>query len=195
MTKPVYGLILAGGESRRMGRDKALLNHDGQSQLSHVAKLLESITERVFVSTRREQQGEPERSRFEQIVDAYDGIGPVAGILSAMEAHPGASWLIVACDLANIDKPTLRYLLENCSMKQPFTAFKSSYDELPEPLCAFYLNGSDAIIRKFVNDGIVCPRKILIRSDTKLLEQPDPAALDNINTPDDLERSILEAAS
>jgi molybdopterin-guanine dinucleotide biosynthesis protein A len=191
----IYGLVLAGGESRRMGRDKALLVRDGQSQLAHVAALLEGITERVYVSSRREQQDDAERSRFENIVDRYEGIGPIAGILSAMDAHPNTDWLVVACDLPNIDERTLSFLIEKSGQKQPFTAFKSSYDGLPEPLCTLYRSGSAAIIRQFVKDGIVCPRKILIRSDTLLLEQPNPVALDNINTPDDLASSILEAAS
>jgi len=194
-TDRIYGLVLAGGESRRMGRDKALLVRDGHSQLAHIAALLESITERVYVSSRQEQQDDPERSRFENIVDRYEGIGPIAGILSAMDAHPNADWLVVACDLPNIDEPTLSFLIEKAKQKQPFTAFKSNYDGLPEPLCALYRCGSDAIIRRFVEDGIVCPRKILMRSDTLLLEQPNSAALDNINTPDDLADSVLEAAS
>ena len=194
-TETIYGLVLAGGESRRMGRDKALLIRDGRSQLAHIAALLEGITERVYVSSRQEQQDDPERSRFENIVDRYADIGPVAGILSAMDAHPNIDWLVVACDLPNIDATTLSFLLEKSDPKQSFTAFKSNYDGLPEPLCALYRSGSDAIIRRFVEDGIVCPRKILIRSDTQLLEQPDPAALDNINTPDDLASSVLEAAS
>ena len=191
----IYGLVLAGGESRRMGRDKALLVRDGHSQLAHIAALLESITERVYVSSRQEQQDDPERSRFENIVDRYEGIGPIAGILSAMDTHPNADWLVVACDLPNIDEPTLSFLIEKAKQKQPFTAFKSNYDGLPEPLCELYRCGSDAIIRRFVEDGIVCPRKILMRSDTLLLEQPNPVALDNINTPDDLAGSVLEAAS
>lgn len=194
-TDTIYGLVLAGGESRRMGRDKALLIRDGRSQLAHIAALLEGITERVYVSSRQEQQDDPERSRFENIVDRYADIGPVAGILSAMDAHPNIDWLVVACDLPNIDATTLSFLLEKSDPKQSFTAFKSNYDGLPEPLCALYRSGSGAIIRRFVEDGIVCPRKILIRSDTQLLEQPDPAALDNINTPDDLASSVLEAAS
>ena len=194
-TETIFGLVLAGGESRRMGRDKALLVRDGHSQLAHIAALLEGITERVYVSSRQEQQDDPERSRFENIVDRYEGIGPIAGILSAMDAHPNADWLVVACDLPNIDEPTLSFLIENAKQEQPFTAFKSNYDGLPEPLCALYRCGSDAIIRRFVEDGIVCPRKILIRSDTLLLEQPNPVALDNINTPDDLAGSVLEAAS
>ena len=101
--KPIYGLILAGGESRRMGQDKALLLRDGKSQLAHIAALLEDVTDRVFVSTRSEQQGEVERSRFAQIVDRYKDIGPIAGILSAMDEYPEVDWLIVACDLPNID--------------------------------------------------------------------------------------------
>jgi molybdopterin-guanine dinucleotide biosynthesis protein A len=193
-TDTIYGLVLAGGESRRMGRDKALLVRDGHSQLAHIAALLERITERVYVSSRQDQQDDPERSRFENIVDRYEGIGPIAGILSAMDAQPNADWLVVACDLPNIDEATLSFLIENSNIKQPFTAFKSNFDGLPEPLCALYRCGSDAIIRRFVEDGIVCPRRILIRSDTLLLEQPNPNALDNINTPDDLASSVLEAA-
>jgi len=92
-SETVYGLVLAGGESRRMGRDnggesrrmgrdKALLVRDGQSQLAHITALLEGITDRVYVSSRQEQQNDPERSRFENITDRYEGIGPIAGILS-----------------------------------------------------------------------------------------------------------------
>ncbi|MGH8167264.1 MAG: molybdenum cofactor guanylyltransferase, partial [Woeseiaceae bacterium] len=100
-----------------------------------------------------------------------------------------------ACDLPNVDDATIGFLLENRSATKPFTAFRSSYDELPEPLCAIYRPESRAIIRSFVDSGIVCPRKMLIRSDTELLEQPDPSALDNVNTPDDLVRTGLKAAS
>lgn len=191
----VYGLVLAGGESRRMGRDKALLQHDGQSQLARLVGLLESMVDRVFVSTRASQRDDPERARFSQIVDKYEQMGPLAGILSAQEAYPDADWIVVACDLPNVDESTLACLLEQTSTEHPFTAFVSSHDGLPEPLCACYRAGSIAILREFADQGIVCPRKILIRSDTHLLEQPDPRALDNVNTPEDLAGSVLEARS
>ena len=195
MSRALHGLVLAGGQSSRMGQDKALLVREGQSQLSYIAALLEGVTDRVFVSTRPDQQGDPERSRFENIVDRYDGIGPVAGILSALDEYPDADWLVVACDLPNIDEQTLEFLVEHCSEQQPFTAYSSSHDGLPEPLCALYRAESDSVVRRFVEDGIVCPRKMLINSDTRLLEQPNPVSLDNVNTPDDLEASVLEAAS
>ena len=190
-----YGLVLAGGKSKRMGRDKALLDRDGQSQLAYLAGLLEDKVERVFVSTRAEQQDDSERSRYPRIVDRYEEMGPLAGILSAMEEHPDVHWLVVACDLPNIRDETITHLVKNCSADHPFTAYVSSHDGLPEPLCAIYRAGSTGIIRRFAEEGIHCPRKILIRSDTYLLEQADPRSLDNINTPDDLAESILKAAS
>ncbi|MCH7502929.1 MAG: molybdenum cofactor guanylyltransferase [Proteobacteria bacterium] len=194
-TSTIYGLVLAGGKSRRMGEDKALLVRDGTSQLEHIAALLQALTDKVFVSTRAEQQDERVRRRFEQIVDQFDDIGPIAGILSATQEYPHVDWLVVACDLPNVDDETIRFLLANRSVEQPFTAYRSSHDDLPEPLCAVYRAGADEIIRKFVDEGLVCPRKILMRSDTCLLSQPNPASLDNVNTPGDLEHSVLEAAS
>lgn len=192
---PVYGLILAGGQSRRMGHDKALLIRDGRSQLTHMAGVLGDVVERVFISARGDQKSDPERSRFELIIDRYEDMGPIAGILSALEEYPQADWLVLACDLPNIDAATLQFLLQNRSEQQPFTAFRSTHDGLPEPLCAIYTAGSNELIHELIEAGIACPRKILIRSDTLLLEQPNPQSLDNVNTPDDLEKSVLEVAS
>lgn len=191
---PVWGLVLAGGQSRRMGRDKALLTRDGSTQLRRSVDLLERHVERTFVSTRPDQVEEPERRRFRQVVDRYDGIGPIAGILTALEQQPEVSWLVLACDLPNVDDVTIKFLLENRAVDKPFTAFRSTYDDLPEPLCAIYRPESRAIVGKFVKDGIVCPRKMLIRSETHLLRQPDPSALDNVNTPDDLVRAGMTNA-
>ncbi len=191
-SNPLFGLILAGGKSRRLGSDKALLLREGRSQLAHLADLLADCVDEVFVSTRADQGDESERGQFQQIVDRYTDIGPVAGILSALESRPDADWLVVACDLPNISSLTLQHLLDHRDGDQPFTAYISSYDGLPEPLCAVYHAGCGTIINQFVDDGIHCPRKILIRSETRLLEQLDPRSLDNVNTPDDLKNSILK---
>ena len=187
-TEPVWGLVLAGGKSRRMGTDKALLETGGQTQLARTVALLERHLRRVFVSARADQSDESERRKFEQIVDRYEDLGPVAGILSAMDTHPEVAWLVVACDLPNVDDATIAGLLAGRKPGQPFTAYRSSYDGLPEPLCAIYARGSHAVIRSFVEEGINCPRKMLIRSGTECLEQPHPTALDNVNTPADLAR-------
>lgn len=194
-TEPINGLVLAGGQSRRMGKDKASLERDGRSQLQHAVELLQASLAQVFVSTRADQQNDPLRSQFECIVDRYEEMGPLAGILTAMEHSPESGWLVLACDLPNVDASVIDCLLDNVSEAQPFTAFASSYDGLPEPLCAYYAPAARAIIRQFADSGVTCPRKIMIRSDTKLLQQPDPAALDNVNTPEDLRGSRLEAGS
>ncbi len=191
MSETTWGLVLAGGESRRMGTDKALLRQDGETQLARMVALLERHLPRVFVSARPAQSEDDERSRFPRIIDRYEGLGPLAGILSAMREHPSVSWLVVACDLPNVDDVTISDLLRQRDLAMPFTAYRSSHDGLPEPLCAIY--GSDAQDRlaAFVEESIHCPRKIMIRSATQLLEQADPRALDNINTPEDLAASRL----
>ncbi|MDX1518239.1 MAG: NTP transferase domain-containing protein [Woeseiaceae bacterium] len=193
--KSLYGLVLAGGRSRRMGTDKALLLQDGRTQLETAVSLLQAVTERQFVSTRPDQADDDVRSRYAQILDRYDDIGPVAGILSALDEYPDVDWLVVACDLPNLDALTLQQLVAKRSRTRPFTAYQSSSDGLPEPLCAIYSCEAQPIIRQFVDDGVVCPRKILIRSDTKLLNQPNPDALHNVNTPEDLDRTSLGASS
>ena len=194
-SEQIYGLVLAGGQSKRMGHDKALIRVNGETQLSRAVKLLESFLDRVYVSTRADQQDDFERKKFQRIIDRYEKLGPIAGILSAMKEHSDVGWLVLACDLPNIDETTIRFLLDNKSGDQPFSVYKSSTDGLPEPLCAYYAAGSESIIQAFIDDGIICPRKVLIRSDTRLLDQPNPEALDNINTPDDLARTGLKIAS
>ena len=190
----IWGLVLAGGKSQRMGSDKALLMRDGETQLARAVALLERHVERVFVSTRSDQAEEDERKKFAQIVDRYDDMGPIAGVLSAMDEYPEVAWLVVACDLPNLDDATISDLLDGHSVRRPFTAFTSSYDGLPEPLCAIYGVGARKLMDELVAQGINCPRKMLIRSDTELLEQPHPQALDNVNTPEDLANSLSVGA-
>jgi molybdopterin-guanine dinucleotide biosynthesis protein A len=174
-----------------MGQDKALLDHAGKSQLAFSVELLATCVDKVFVSTRPDQAEEGERRRYAQIVDRYENLGPVAGILSALYEFPDVDWLVLACDLPNIDATTIRHLIQESDDQQPFAAYTSSFDGLPEPLCAIYRAGCAEIIQGFVDEGVNCPRKILLRSETQLLDQPNPRALDNINTPDDLQNSLL----
>ncbi len=193
--EPLNGLVLAGGESRRMGSDKAALKSGGKTQLARAVALLERHLDKVFVSTRAGQAHDPVRAGFEQIVDAYEDLGPIAGILSAMDARPGQSWLVLACDLPNIDDATIAYLVENADDSSPATAYVSVVDGLPEPLCAIWRPAARPVIEQFLADGYKCPRKMLINSATRLLEQPSPGALHNINTPEDLDGTGIELAS
>jgi molybdopterin-guanine dinucleotide biosynthesis protein A len=175
--------VLTGGRSTRMQRDKATLEYAGQSQLQRAVGLVTPLVERVFVSVRADQTGDPLRARFAQIVDSSNVAGPIAGIIAAQSCHPDVAWLVLACDLPLLDLPTLEHLLRSRRPERQATAYRSSHDGLPEPLCAIYEPSSREAIRAYVGTGRDCPRKFLINGDAALLDQPEPGALDNVNTP------------
>lgn len=187
---PLFGLVLAGGRSTRMQRDKAALEYAGRSQLERAVELLTPLVERVFVSVRADQTADPLRARYAQIVDSGEAEGPIAGIIAAQSRHPDAAWLVLACDLPLLDRETLAHLLRSRRPEQQATAYRSSHDGLPEPLCAIYEPSSREAIRAYVALGRDCPRKFLINADTALLAQPEPAALDNVNTPNEYDSAL-----
>ena len=180
---PLHGLVLAGGRSTRMQRDKAALEYAGRTQLERAIELITPLVERVFVSVRPDQTGDPLRARFAQIVDSGEVAGPIAGIVAAQSRYPDAAWLVLACDLPLLDRATLEHLLRSRRPERQATAYRSSHDGLPEPLCAIYEPSSREAIRAHLASGRDCPRKFLINADTALLDQPQPRALDNVNTP------------
>lgn len=182
---PIYALVLAGGHSKRMQRDKAALVYHGRTQLEWAVSFLQPHVERVFVSVRPDQTNDPVRARFEQIADTESNLGPIAGIMAAQAKHPNAAWLVLACDLPFLDEGTLTTLIAARDPQRLATAFRSSHDVLPEPLCAIYEPASRGAIVAHVASGKNCPRKFLINSDVKLLDEPNPHALDNVNTPDE----------
>lgn len=179
---PIYGLILAGGRSSRMGRDKALLAYHGKSQIEWTAERARAICERVYLSVRPDQADDPSRAGLPQIVDQIADHGPIAGIMAAQAEAPQAAWLVLACDLPFVDEATLRQLAAARDPSRVATAYRSSHDGLPEPLCAIFEPKSRALIELHVASGKDCPRKFLVRSDALLIDQPHPHALDNINT-------------
>jgi molybdenum cofactor guanylyltransferase len=182
---PLYGLVLAGGRSTRMRRDKATLSYQGRNQLDRAMELLASCVERAFVSVRPDQRAEPARAQYPQVVDAHEGLGPIAGIAAAQALAPAAAWLVLGCDLPYLDAGVVAHLIAHRDPARSATAYRSSHDGLPEPLCAIYEPHSAAAILERISAGKSCPRKFLIQSDALILEQPDPRALDNINTPEE----------
>jgi len=191
---PIYGLLLSGGASRRMQRDKAQLAYAGEPQLLRAWRLIQAVTERAFVSVRDEQGDDPLRASLPQIVDRYDAIGPAAGILSAQEAHPDVAWLVLACDLPLLDETTLRTLIDARDASTDATVFASRFDGLPEPLCALWEPSSHALLKQRVDSGSYCPRKALMMSRINLLPTAGDA-LDNINTPEEFAQMQLQMGS
>ncbi|MDB6161938.1 MAG: Molybdenum cofactor guanylyltransferase [Gammaproteobacteria bacterium] len=182
---PIYALVLAGGRSTRMQRDKAALAYHGRTQLEWAVSLLQPHAQRVFISVRPDQTGDPVRARFDQIVDTHENLGPAAGIMAAQAKHPQVAWLVLACDLPFLDNATLTHLIGARQPQRLATAYRSSHDGLPEPLCAIYEPASREPLLAHVAKGKDCPRKFLINSDVQLIDEPNPNALDNVNTPDE----------
>jgi molybdopterin-guanine dinucleotide biosynthesis protein A len=182
---PVYGLVLAGGRSTRMQRDKATLSYHGKTQLDWAMELITPFVEKAFVSVRPDQVRDPVRAKYPQVVDTQENLGPIAGLVAAQAKHPDLAWLVLACDLPFLDTATLKHLLWARQADKPATAYRSSHDGLPEPLCAIYEPGSREAILAYIATGKNCPRKFLIKSDAHLLEEPNPRALDNVNTPEE----------
>lgn len=183
------GLVLAGGQSRRMGQDKAKLEIGGRSQLERAADLLAEFLGHVHLSVRADQFDDTSRFVHEPIIDAYDELGPAAGLLSAHRAYPEAAWLVLACDMPLVDGAIIRALIEQRDSRKAATAFANSRDGLPEPLCAIYEPGTLARFRHLAEEGLeTSPRTLLVQSELCELELPRSNALDNINTPEDLAR-------
>ncbi|HXI79113.1 MAG TPA: NTP transferase domain-containing protein [Steroidobacteraceae bacterium] len=187
---PVHGLILAGGSSSRMQRDKAALQYRGKSQLDRAFELAARHVSRVFVSVRPSQVGDPARARHPMIVDSIAGEGPIVGIRSALAAHPQVAWLVLACDLPFLSDAALSQLLRERDPTAVATAYRSTHDGLPEPLCAIWEPAAAAALAAYEAEGGRCPRKFLIRQAVPLLEPKDRRALDNVNTPEEYSRAL-----
>lgn len=192
---PLFGLVLAGGASTRMQRDKAAIDYHGQSQLHWTFRLLSHVCAATFVSVRPDQREEPTRAGLPQIVDRLPGIGPIAGISAALQAHPKAAWLVVACDLPFLNEQTLRHLIAQRDPHKLATVYRSSHDNLPEPLCAIWEPAAREPVLAYIAAGKQCPRKFLINADTTVIDLPDPRALENVNTADEFKATVAALGS
>jgi molybdenum cofactor guanylyltransferase len=144
MTKDVnklLGVILCGGQSKRMGSDKGLLQNDGQVWVKIIAEKLASLAMPVVVSI-NEHQRESYASLFpskDLIVDSITIQGPLKGLLSVHQAYPDRDILLMACDLIDMDNQTLTHLIDKYNSENfDFFVYQENY---AEPFCAIYTSG------------------------------------------------------
>ncbi len=182
---PIYGLVLAGGESHRMGQDKGLLDYHGKPQREYLADLLSEHCEKTFLSCRPQQLID---TSYPVLTDTFLNLGPFGAILSAFHQYPDAAWLVVACDLPLLDKATVRQLLKSRHPSKLATAFQNPATQLPEPLISIWEPKSYPVLLQFLGQGYSCPRKVLIHNDIELLQIEQPHALQNVNTPEEMEK-------
>jgi len=182
---PLYGLVLAGGKSQRMGHDKGSINYHGKPQREFMADILNEICDETFLSV-RSSKNEP-TTEYPFLEDTFYDLGPFGAIASAFRHRPNAAWLVVACDLPLLDLETLDELTKNRNTSAIATAFNSPVNEFPEPLICIWEPKSYPILLQFLAQGFSCPRKVLINSAVQLLDAPDGKKLMNVNHPEELE--------
>lgn len=182
---PIRGVILAGGFSRRMGRDKATLLVDGQTLLARTIGLLQNLGLPVTICARTGQ--DLTTIGCERLNDPTPSIGPAGGLLSVMETHPDSALLVLAVDLPNLTKETLQFLLDQRETAADVTAFRNPDDDRIEPLCAIFEPSCSTEIRASVERGDLSLRRILERSVRVCTVQPqDPTDLIDLDTPESM---------
>ncbi|MXV36651.1 MULTISPECIES: NTP transferase domain-containing protein [unclassified Saccharibacter] len=193
MSDGLYGLVLAGGQSTRMGSDKALLSYHGKPHLDYLMEVVAPYVQQSFVSIRPEQRHESVRARFSCLVDDRTVTGPAAGILAAYRAFPKASWLILACDLPFIDPACLAHLCDQWRLSSSRSlAYRNADNGLPEPLCAIWTPPMLAALSEYVAQGYVCPRRALIKQESALLDTLNANHVNNANSQADRAAALAQ---
>lgn len=182
----LYGLVLAGGASRRMGRDKSTLNYHSEVQQKRVVhQLLMRFCTAVYISCRAEQE-HITQDNLPYILDENLYGGPMNGILSAHHLHPEAAWVVIAVDLPHVKASTIETLANARNPKKMATAYATHSTGLPEPLAAIWeplgLISAEAHLQQQLGN---CPRKFLLKSDIQLVYPDDDLELFNANYPED----------
>ena len=185
-TDDLYGLVLVGGQSNRMGKDKSALDYHGVPQSQYSFDLLSEFLPKVFYSVKSNNS-----AYSPAISDQLDTKGPINGILSAMRTYPDKSWLVLACDLPLIDRQTIERLIAARNIEKYATAMATKKTGLPEPLVAIWeMNARDALIEHHVVNEKGCPRKFLLNNDIQLVYPDTDQELFNANNPEELEEAM-----
>lgn len=186
---PLYGLVLTGGDSRRMNRDKALLDYHGRPQAEVIYGLLSEVCKQVYISSKKDQWRGKSLGKLPEIQDVFLGFGPLSGILSAMHTHPKAAWLVVACDLPYVNHETIETLVKNRNPFKMATCFKSALSHLPEPLCSVYEPKIRIRLLENLGIGNLSPRDIFMNSSVKTVDQTERENLENVNSEEEYKKA------
>jgi molybdenum cofactor guanylyltransferase len=178
----LFGLILAGGKSSRMGFDKALIDFHGEPQVTWLHRVLQSFCERVFVS------GSPSKidGDFNFIEDQYETGGPLNGILSAFNLHPQASWLVVPVDMPRLNDEVVAFLLKRRDEKKMATCFAHANNNMVEPLPVILESPAFPILLDRFRRGHSSLNSFLKSVDSGKICPLDEGWLASVNSPDQL---------
>ena len=182
MPETVVGVILAGGRSTRMGRDKALASLDGRPLVAWVASALaDAGLDAVLAGPPRQGVDIP------AIPDAPGG-GPVAGLVGAFQAHPGASLFVVG-----VDQPLLRAGTVRAIAALAGDVVAPLHAGIPQVTCALYRPRAEAVARRVLTTGRASLRAVATACAPTLVEEAvwrqwgeDGRSWESIDTPREL---------
>jgi molybdopterin-guanine dinucleotide biosynthesis protein A len=195
----IAAIILAGGRSSRLGRDKASERLLGRPLLQHVIDRVHSLVAEIIV-VRAHGQLLPEIESATAVRIAEDDFassGPLGGIYSGLIATAAERGLVVACDMPLLSRPLLAEMLRRssgCDVVMPVLAY-------PEPLHAVYGRACIAPIRERIEAGQLKITNFLgavgvcyMREDECRALDPELRSFTNTNTDADLDlaRRLLE---
>ena len=192
----VSGIVLAGGISRRLGRDKAVESIGGEPLISRVISRLSHLTDQtiVVVNTPERASALPLPESVKVAVDVYPDKGSLGGIFTGLSAADGEWGIVVACDMPFLNLDLFRHMLSFCD---GFDAVVPVLNDYPEPTHAIYskvclphierrLKADELKIDRFFGDVRV---KLVSQPEVERLD-PDCLSFFNINTQEDLDRAL-----
>ena len=181
------GVVLAGGQSKRMGRDKALIEVDGRTLLDRAMDLLQPHVSELLVI------GEPEKYGHLGpfvIGDAWPGKGPLGGLVTALRYASNDRILLLACDLPDLTPRLLEHL--KIELGNSTDVVVPRHDGLIEPLVSAYHRRCLPVFQRCVEDDVLKMSDALALVRTTWVEVPPgkdgwPENLfRNVNSPSDL---------
>jgi molybdopterin-guanine dinucleotide biosynthesis protein A len=174
-------LLLAGGESRRMGRSKALLEVEETTLIEWLAERLAPGFEELRVAARDASQL-PAGLRPRLVTDARPGAGPLGGIEAGLAVARYPTVVVVACDMPYVTAELTGRLVDAA---QGHDAAVPRVGERVEPACAAYRRSAAASITAALEAGDLKVADALGGLDVAWLEDEEPALFTNLNTPED----------
>ena len=183
--EPATAIILVGGQSRRMGRDKSLLPIHGQAMLDHICNQLRPHFDEILLSTKEDPQHVPRGVRV--VPDLEPGQGPLMGIFSCLQASVHDLNFVVACDMPVIDIALVKRMLAEARDYQGVVPVHDG--NLTEPLFAVYRKSVLDTASRFLKSGRRRMTGFCAECNILFVDGGFGAkGLTNLNTPEEYER-------